>query len=74
MPEMFTTNEQSNEFVRSFLDNRHTSIEPTFTGRKGVPYDWAQLLIPDEAVIEASLEIMLNAHDAGEKSSPIASA
>jgi len=66
--------EIAKDFVHSFLENRHTSIEPTYTGRKGVPYDWQQLLIPDEAVIEASLEIMLNSDDAGEKSSPIASA
>lgn len=69
MPDQIT-----NDFVHSFLENRHTSIEPTFTGRKGVPYDWQQLLIPDEAVIEASLEIMLNTDVSGEKSSPIASA
>lgn len=69
MPDQIT-----NDFVHSFLENRHTSIEPTFTGRKGVPYDWQQLLIPDEAVIEASLEILLNTDVAGEKSSPIASA
>lgn len=69
MPDQIT-----NDFVHSFLENRHTSIEPAFTGRKGVPYDWQQLLIPDEAVIEASLEIMLNSDVTGEKSSPIASA
>lgn len=69
MPDQIT-----NDFVHSFLENRHTSIEPTFTGRKGIAYDWQQLLIPDEAVIEASLEIMLNSDNAGEKSSPIASA
>ena len=68
MPDQIT-----NDFVHSFLENRHTSIEPTFTGRKGIAYDWQQLLIPDEAVIEASLEIMLNADNAGENS-PIASA
>lgn len=65
--------EITNEFVHQFLENRHTSIEPTFTGRKGIRYDWEQLLIPSEAVIEASLEVMLNAHDAGDQS-PIASA
>jgi hypothetical protein len=68
MPDQFT-----NDFVHSFLENRHTSIEPSYTGRKGIAYDWQQLLIPDEAVIEASLEIMLNSDNAGEKSSPIAS-
>ena len=68
MPDQFT-----NDFVHSFLENRHTSIEPTYTGRKGIAYDWQQLLIPDEAVIEALLEIMLNSDNAGE-SSPIASA
>ena len=69
MPDQIT-----NDFVHSFLENRHTSIEPSYTGRKGIAYDWQQLLIPDEAVIEASLEIMLNSDNAGEKSSPIASA
>jgi hypothetical protein len=69
MPDQFT-----NDFVHSFLENRHTSIEPSYTGRKGIAYDWQQLLIPDEAVIEASLEIILNSDNAGEKSSPIASA
>ena len=65
--------EVANEFVQQFLENRHTSIEPTFTGRKGIRYDWEDLLIPSEAVIEASLEVLLNSHDAGDNS-PIASA
>ena len=65
--------EVKNEFVHQFLENRHTSIEPMLTGRKGIRYDWEDLLIPSEAVIEASLEVLLNAHDAGD-SSPIASA
>jgi hypothetical protein len=43
------------------------------SGRKGIRYDWEELLIPSEAFIEAYLEEMLNAHDAGD-SSPIASA
>lgn len=65
--------EITNELVHQFLENRHTSIEPTFSGRKGIRYDWEQLLIPSEAVFEAFLEVLLNAHDAGD-SSPIASA
>ena len=65
--------EVTNEFVHQFLENRHTSIEPMLTGRKGIRYDWEELLIPSEAFIEAYLEEMLNAHDAGD-SSPIASA
>jgi hypothetical protein len=43
--------EVANEFVRQFLENRHTSIEPTYTGLKGIRYDWEGLLIPSEAVI-----------------------
>ncbi len=65
--------EVTNEFVHQFLVNRHTSIEPMLTGRKGIRYDWEDLLIPSDAVIEAYLEMLLNAHDAGD-SSPIASA
>lgn len=65
--------EVANEFVQQFLENRHTSIEPTYTGRKGIRYDWEGLLVPSEAVIEASLEVLLNSRDAGDKS-PIASA
>ena len=45
----------------SFLENRHTSIEPTFTGRKGIVYDWQKLLVPSDAVFEASLQILLTA-------------
>lgn len=65
--------EVTNELVHQFLENRHTSIEPTLTGRKGIRYDWEELLIPSEAEIEAYLEMLLSAHDAGD-SSPIASA
>ena len=57
----------------SFLDNRHTSIEPTFTGRKGIAYDWQQLLIPSETVFEATLQTLLSAIDAGDQMSPTAS-
>ncbi|MFM7819700.1 MAG: hypothetical protein ACKPAF_02410 [Actinomycetota bacterium] len=35
--------------------------EPLFTGRKGIVYDWQKLLVPSEAVFEASLETLLNA-------------
>jgi hypothetical protein len=52
----------------SFLENRHTSIEPSFTGRKGVAYDWQQLLVPSDAVFEACLETLLS--DAGDVTSP----
>lgn len=57
----------------SFLENRHTSPEPAFSGRKGIAYDWQQLLIPSETVFEASLETMLSAIDAGDHMSPTAS-
>ena len=52
----------------SFLENRHTSIEPTFTGRKGLPYGWQDLLVPSDAVFEACLEMLLS--DAGDVTSP----
>ncbi len=35
--------------------------EPLFTGRKGIVYDWQKLLVPSDAVFEASLETLLNA-------------
>ena len=57
----------------SFLENRHTSPEPTFTGRKGIADDWQQLLIPSETVFEASLETLLSALAAGDPMSPTAS-
>lgn len=57
----------------SFLENRHTLIEPTFTGRKGIAYDWQQLLIPSETVFEATLQTLLNAIDLGDQMSPTAS-
>ncbi|MEY3440118.1 MAG: hypothetical protein RLZZ62_815 [Actinomycetota bacterium] len=37
------------------------SIEPLFTGRKGIVYDWQKLLVPSDAVFEASLQILLTA-------------
>ena len=57
----------------SFLENRHTSFEPSMTGRKGLPYDWQGLFLPSDAVFEACLETLLSAHvstDAGDVSSP----
>jgi len=35
--------------------------EPLFTGRKSIVYDWQKLLVPSDAVFEASLETLLNA-------------
>jgi hypothetical protein len=35
--------------------------EPLFTGRKGIVYDWQKLLVPSDAVFEASLQILLTA-------------
>ncbi len=35
--------------------------EPLFTGRKGIVYDWQKLLVPSDAVFEASIETLLNA-------------
>jgi hypothetical protein len=46
-----------------FNQSAHSTIldEPLFTGRKGIVYDWQKLLVPSEAVFEASLETLLNA-------------
>jgi len=46
-----------------FNQSDHSTIldEPLFTGRKGIVYDWQKLLVPSEAVFEASLETLLNA-------------
>jgi len=35
--------------------------EPMFTGRKGIVYDWQKLLVPSDAVFEASLQTLLTA-------------
>ena len=35
--------------------------EPLFTGRKGIVYDWQRLLMPSDAIFEASLQTLLNA-------------
>ena len=35
--------------------------EPLFTGRKGIVYDWQKLLVPSDAVFEASLQTLLTA-------------
>jgi hypothetical protein len=40
---------------QAFLD------EPLFTGRKGIVYDWQKLLVPSDAVFEASLQTLLTA-------------
>ena len=40
---------------QTFLD------EPLFTGRKGIVYDWQKLLVPSDAVFEASLQTLLTA-------------
>lgn len=35
--------------------------EPLFSGRKGIVYNWQNLLLPSATVFEASLQILLNA-------------
>ncbi|MFM8941966.1 MAG: hypothetical protein ACKOH5_01020, partial [Acidimicrobiaceae bacterium] len=46
-----------------FNQSMHSSIldEPLFTGRKGIVYDWQKLLVPSDAVFEASLQTLLTA-------------
>ncbi len=75
---MSTDNASTSLSIFSSLENRHTCDESAFTGRKGIRYDWQQLLVPTDAVFEASLETLLNASDAqhidaGDQYSPSAS-
>jgi hypothetical protein len=75
---MSTDNASSSISIFSSLENRHTCDESAFTGRKGIRYDWQQLLVPSEAIFEASLETLLSAFDAqhidtGDQYSPSAS-
>ena len=75
---MSTDNASSSLSNFSSLENRHTCDDSTFTGRKGVRYDWQQLLVPSDAVFEASLETLLSSLDAqhidaGDQFSPSAS-
>ena len=46
-----------------FNQNMQQAIldEPMFTGRKGIVYDWQKLLVPSDAVFEASLQTLLTA-------------
>jgi hypothetical protein len=61
---MSTDNASSSISIFSSLENRHTCDESAFTGRKGIRYDWQQLLVPSDAIFEASLETMLSSFDA----------
>ena len=61
---MSTDNASSSLSNFSSLENRHTCGDSTFTGRKGVRYDWQQLLVPSDAIFEASLETLLSSLDA----------
>ena len=75
---MSTDNASSSISIFSSLENRHTCDESAFTGRKGMRYDWQQLLVPSDAIFEASLETMLSSFDAqpidaGDQYSPSAS-
>jgi hypothetical protein len=75
---MSTDNASSSLSNFSSLENRHTCDDSTFTGRKGMRYDWQQMLVPSDAVFEASLETLLSSleaqHiDAGDQYSPSAS-
>ena len=75
---MSTDNASSSLSNFSSLENRHTCDESALTGRKGVRYDWQQLLVPSDAIFEASLETLLSSFDAqhidaGDQFSPSAS-
>jgi hypothetical protein len=75
---MSTDNASTSISIFSSLENRHTCDESAFTGRKGIRYDWQQLLVPSEAIFEASLETLLSSFDAqpidaGDQYSPSAS-
>ena len=75
---MSTDNASSSLSIFSSLENRHTCDDSAFTGRKGVRYDWQQLLVPSDAIFEASLETLLSSLDAqqidaGDQFSPSAS-
>jgi hypothetical protein len=75
---MSTDNASSSLSIFSSLENRHTCDDSAFTGRKGVRYDWQQLLVPSDAIFEASLETLLSSFDAqhidaGDQYSPSAS-
>ena len=75
---MSTDNASSSISIFSSLENRHTCDESAFTGRKGIRYDWQQILVPSDAIFEASLETMLSSFDAqhidaGDQYSPSAS-
>ena len=75
---MSTDNASSSLSIFSSLENRPTCDDSAFTGRKGVRYDWQQLLVPSDAIFEASLETLLSSFnaqhiDAGDQYSPSAS-
>jgi hypothetical protein len=75
---MSTDNASSSISIFSSLENRHTCDESAFTGRKGIRYDWQQLLVPSDAIFEATLETLLSSFDAqpidaGDQYSPSAS-
>jgi len=61
---MPTDNASSSLSNFSSLENRHTCDDSTFTGRKGMRYDWQQLMVPSDAIFEASLETLLSSFDA----------
>jgi hypothetical protein len=61
---MSTDNASSSISIFSSLENRHTCDESAFTGRKGMRYDWQQVLVPSDAIFEASLETLLSSFDA----------
>ncbi|HAG66843.1 MAG: hypothetical protein ABR77_07500 [Acidimicrobiia bacterium BACL6 MAG-120322-bin79] len=74
---MSTDNASSSISIFSSLENRHTCDESAFTGRKGMRYDWQQMLVPSDAIFEASLQTLLSSFntqhiDAGDQYSPAA--
>jgi len=61
---MSTDNASSSISIFSSLENRHTCDESAFNGRKGIRYDWQQMLVPSDAIFEATLETLLSSFDA----------
>ena len=46
--------------TNSYLENCQPTDEQSFTGIKGIAYDWHKLLLPSDTVFEASLETLLS--------------
>lgn len=60
MPTRFS---EANVPAPTFIENRHTGIEPAVTGRKGVPYDWQALLVPADHEFDAAIAALASNDD-----------